>query len=118
MDKVSIVGDAIDYVRELQKELEEIEIEVQDMEQKCSGSVGDDVGSDEADTGENFAVPATSNPECAEEAGPASTTTTTTDVESSSEKPAQDTTQVQSPSRLAKKILEVSQIDMKFHPPT
>jgi hypothetical protein len=36
MDKASIVGDAIDYIRELQKEMEDIETENSRLEQKCS----------------------------------------------------------------------------------
>ncbi|CAM6066217.1 unnamed protein product [Sphagnum tenellum] len=36
MDKASIVGDAIDYIRELQNEVEDIETENSRLEQKCS----------------------------------------------------------------------------------
>ncbi len=36
MDKASIVGDAVDYIRELQKEVEDIETENSRLEQKCS----------------------------------------------------------------------------------
>lgn len=40
MDKASIVGDAIDYLRELKKEMKDIETEIAELEQKCSKSMG------------------------------------------------------------------------------
>jgi len=110
MDKASIIGDAIDYVRELQKELEEIESEIDDLEQKCSGSVGDEAGSVEAATGENFSEPSSSNPGSGAElvqGGEAGVDTTVT-VESSVDKASADSTHVQMPAQLVQKILEVS----------
>jgi len=110
MDKASIIGDAIDYVRELQKELEEIESEIDDLEQKCSGSIGDEVGSMEATTGENFSGPTSSAPGSGAElvqGGEAGVDTTVT-IESSVDKASGDCTHVQMPARLAQKILEVS----------
>jgi hypothetical protein len=38
MDKVSIVGDAIDYLRELQKEVKDIEIENSELEKRVTRS--------------------------------------------------------------------------------
>lgn len=54
MDKVFIIGDVIDYVCEFQKEFEEIELEIDDLEQKCMGLIGDEVGFVEVVIGENF----------------------------------------------------------------
>lgn len=99
MDKASIIGDAIDYVRELQKELEEIESEIDDLEQKCTGSINDEAGSVEAATGENFSGPTSSNPEVAENALETAVT-----IESSADKASGDS--MAAP--LAQKILEVS----------
>jgi hypothetical protein len=98
MDKASIIGDAIDYVRELQKELEEIESEIDELEQKCTGSINDEGGSVEAATGENFSGPTSSNPEVVENALETAVT-----VESSADKGSGDS--MGAP--LAQKILEV-----------
>lgn len=55
MDKVFIIGDVIVYVCEFQKEFEEIEFEIDDLEQKCIGFIGDDFGLvEEVGIGENF----------------------------------------------------------------
>lgn len=105
MDKASIIGDAIDYVRELQKELEEIESEIDDLEQKCTGSVGDEAGSMEAATGENFSNPTSSNPGSGAEGGEPTVVT----IESCVDKVSNDdSTPAPLPARLAQKILEVS----------
>lgn len=110
MDKASIIGDAIDYVRELQKELEEIESEIDDLEQKCTGSIGDEAGSVEAATGENFSGPTSSNPgsgvELLQSGEPG--VEPTARIESSVDKASADSTIFQMPGRLAQKILEVS----------
>ena len=111
MDKASIIGDAIDYVRELQKELEEIESEIDDLEHKCTGSIGDDAGSVEAATGENFSGPTSSNPGSGAElvqAGGELGAEPTAAIESSVDKVSGDSAQVQLPARLGQKILEVS----------
>jgi len=51
MDKASIIGDAVNYVQELQKEVEEMELaESLNVESECCGSVGDDSGSIITDT--------------------------------------------------------------------
>lgn len=105
MDKASIIGDAIDYVRELQKEVEDIETEIRDLEQKCTGSV-EDVDSVEGDSGEIFAGQSTSSLVSGGEYQPPEPTLTT--AISSSDKGSVDTTQVQSPARLVQKILEVN----------
>jgi hypothetical protein len=57
MDKASIIGDAVNYVQELKKEVEEMEnLESSNLESKCCGSVGDDSGSISMDiTGEDAA---------------------------------------------------------------
>jgi hypothetical protein len=103
MDKASIIGDAIAYVRELQKELEEIESEIDDLEQKCTGSIGDDPGSvEEAGTGENFSSPTSSNLVSGVEIQGAEH-----GVDSNIDKLSANTTQVLFPARLAQKILEV-----------
>ncbi|KAG0589469.1 hypothetical protein KC19_1G022500 [Ceratodon purpureus] len=116
MDKASIIGDAIDYVRELQKELEEIESEIDDLEQKCTGSVGDEAGSVEAATGENFSGPTSSNPgsgaELVQGSGEPGQETTVT-IESTVDKVSGDSTQVQLPGRLAQKILEVDVVRLE-----
>lgn len=39
MDKASIVGDAIDYVKELKQEVEDIELEISEIERKAIGHV-------------------------------------------------------------------------------
>ncbi|CAK9193519.1 unnamed protein product [Sphagnum troendelagicum] len=50
MDKVSIVGDAIDYLRELQKEVKDIEIENSELEKRVQSSCVSKSGTDaEAD---------------------------------------------------------------------
>lgn len=104
MDKASIIGDAIAYVRELQKELEEIESEIDDLEQKCTGSIGDDPGSvEEAGTGENFSSPTSSNLISGVEIQGAEHR-----VDSNIDKLSANTTQMLFPARLAQKILEVS----------
>jgi hypothetical protein len=107
MDKASIIGDAIDYVRVLQKELEEIESEIDDLEQKCTGSVGDEAGSMEAATGENFSNPTSSNPGSGAEGEPGLEPTVVT-IESCVDKVSGDSTPAPLPARLAQKILEVS----------
>lgn len=115
MDKASIIGDAIDYVRELQKELEEIESEVDDLEQKCTGSVGDEAGSVEAATGENFSGPTISNPGSGAElvqGGEAGVDTTMT-IESSADNVSGDSTHVQMPAQLVQKILEVDVVRLE-----
>jgi hypothetical protein len=114
MDKASIIGDAIDYVRELQKELEEIESEIDDLEQKCSGSIGDEAGSVEAATGENFSGPTMSNPELVQgAAGENGGDVTTGAIESSVDKASGDSAQAQLPGRLAQKILEVDVVRLE-----
>ncbi|CAM6042164.1 unnamed protein product [Sphagnum compactum] len=57
MDKASIIGDAVNYVQELKKEVEEMEnLESSNLESECCGSVGDDSGSISTDiTGEDAA---------------------------------------------------------------
>jgi hypothetical protein len=46
MDKASIIGDAVNYVQELKKEVEEMEnLESSNLESECCGSGGDDSGS-------------------------------------------------------------------------
>lgn len=105
MDKASIIGDAIDYVKELQKEVEDIETEIRDLEQKCTGSV-EDVDSVEGDSGEIFAGQSTSSLVSGGEYQPPEPTLTT--AISCSDKGSVDTAQVQSPARLVQKILEVN----------
>lgn len=113
MDKASIIGDAIDYVRELQKELEEIELEIDDLEQKCTGSIGDEAGSVEAATGENFSGPTSSNPGSGAELlqGGDTGVENTVSIESCVDKVLGDSTQMQLPARLSQKILEVSKCE-------
>lgn len=45
MDKASFVGDAIEHVKELQQQIKKIELEIAEMESKCSAnSVEEDSG--------------------------------------------------------------------------
>ena len=46
MDKASIVGDAIDYVRELKQEVEDIESELSEIERKAKGHASVNESSD------------------------------------------------------------------------
>lgn len=113
MDKASIIGDAIDYVRELQKELEEIESEIDDLEQKCTGSGGDEAGSMEAATGENFSNPTSSNLGSGAEGGEPGLEPTVVTIESCVDKVSNASTPAPLPARLAQKILEVDVVRLE-----
>lgn len=59
MDKASIVGDAIEYVRDLQQQVKDIELEIADMETKSSCvSVYEESGGSmaDSDSGGNYAA--------------------------------------------------------------
>jgi hypothetical protein len=105
MDKASIIGDAVNYVQELRKEVEELELaESLNVESECCGSVGDDSGSIITDTtGPEDAVMTVINGSYTYEAKAAA-------ADSTNQKSPNITTEKNSPSQVhsvKKKILHV-----------
>jgi hypothetical protein len=113
MDKASIIGDAVNYVQELRKEVEELELaESLNVESECCGSVGDDSGSIITDTtGPEDAVMTVINGSYTYEAKAAA-------ADSTNQKSPNITTEKNSPSQVhsvKKKILHVGFLFYNIH---
>jgi hypothetical protein len=119
MDKASIVGDAIDYVRELKQEVEEIELEISDMERRAVSHANESSAAGDSGMVSDSCEERASVGEEGNEAGVTVVTepdvTEAVAMEAENTKPLAHTPQVGQPPVLETRILNVSS---NFHIPS
>lgn len=108
MDKASIVGDAIDYVRELKQEVEEIELEISDMERRAVSQCNESSAAGDSGMVSDSCEERASVGEEANEAGVMVVTEPDVTMEAENTKPLAHTPQVGQPPVLETRILNVS----------